>query len=261
MGIEQIERRAAVKSLVLLAVVDVTFNDRLLPRGTIMIRRVAAETNADVVIGLAIHDHLCGDFHVRHAEVLQFLFPVLVFELQEDRANDVGIVQVPIGIGCHIGRGQLLAGRGRLPSRATERTTATGTADRVGLADFRQGLPTASSSGGPRSPDHQSPGRRRADRNPGPPNPMPPSGGPKTGAAKTGAAAGGRPSGGPNPGPSRTTAIGRTETRGRRNRGRPGGPNPGPPNPPGGPPKPPGPPPRRQVLLDILSSFGPFVRL
>ena len=187
-----------------------------------MIRRVAAETNAHVVIRLAIHDHLRGDFHVGHAEVLQLLFPVLVFELQEYRANDVGIVQVPIGIGCHIVLESVVSRA--WPARPSPPKGPPPAGPPPGGPPRPRRFPARA----PNRQDHQSPfaARRTAesrttkahDRRPADQNPDPKA---HVAARRT-----------TNPGPPKPISS-------------PGGPpNPGPPkpmSPPGGPPKP-GPP-------------------
>ena len=70
--------------------------------------------DADVRVLLAVHDQRGGHFDVGVVEVGELGFPVLVLELEEDGAQDVGVVEACVGIVLDVGGRDLRAGLGRV---------------------------------------------------------------------------------------------------------------------------------------------------
>ena len=75
----------------------------------------AAEVNAHVLIGFAIDDRGCPHVDVGVVEIGECLFPVRLLELEEDRAQGVGVVQRHVAaIRFDVSRRELGARRGCL---------------------------------------------------------------------------------------------------------------------------------------------------
>ena len=69
--------------------------------------------DADVGVFLAVHGDGGRDFDVGMVEVGQFRFPVLlVFEVDEDGAQDAGVVELGIGLRFDVGRRDFGSGLG-----------------------------------------------------------------------------------------------------------------------------------------------------
>jgi hypothetical protein len=62
------------------------------------IRGVTAEADSDKGVSFTIDDERGGNFDIGVVEILQFRFPVICLEFEEERPEDVGIVQILVGI-------------------------------------------------------------------------------------------------------------------------------------------------------------------
>jgi hypothetical protein len=97
MGIEQIQRAIAQQVLIVVNEIKGEIERTLVTFADSEIGRGAAEMNAHSGVGLPIHDDLGRNLDICIGKVGQFLFPIRVFELEENRPNDGGVVEVFAG--------------------------------------------------------------------------------------------------------------------------------------------------------------------
>src|SRR5205807_1797602 len=69
---------------------------------------------------LAVDGERGGYLDVGAVEVLQFLLPVLVLELEEDRAENGGLIQARLGVVLDVGGGEVRSGPGGLHAALAE---------------------------------------------------------------------------------------------------------------------------------------------
>ena len=108
--VEQVQRAVAAEPLLVVREVhrDV---ERVLPsRRHHEERRRAAEVHADVLVGLAVDDERRRHFDVRVVEGRHLLFPVVVLELEEQRAQRRHVVERLVAVRLHV---VLASGAGR----------------------------------------------------------------------------------------------------------------------------------------------------
>ena len=91
--VEQVERLVAEQPLFGVDEIEGEIQRPLLALANPEVRRESAEMHADLGIGLAVHDQGGREFHVGMIEVGELGLPVLVREVEEQRAEDGRLVE------------------------------------------------------------------------------------------------------------------------------------------------------------------------
>ena len=92
-GVQQVQRFVAVQPLFRIDGIERHVQRSLRASRDHHVRRHASEVDTDVRIFLAVDRQRRGDFDVGVVEVSEFRFPIFVLEVDEDRAQDLRVVQ------------------------------------------------------------------------------------------------------------------------------------------------------------------------
>ena len=127
--VQQVQRLVAVEPLFRVDGIERQVQRPLVPLADPHVGREPAEVDADARIGLAVHGQRGRDIHVGAPEVGELGLPVLLLEVEEERAQDGRLVERLAGERLHVGRldagaglrrGLLLAAARPAPSGRSE---------------------------------------------------------------------------------------------------------------------------------------------
>ena len=102
-GVQQIQRTVAAQALLGVDEVQRDIERALAALRHGGVRRLAAEVDADIGIDLAIDGELRRNIDIGVIEIGQFLFPIGIFEFEEEGAQRLQVVERFVAVGLDVG--------------------------------------------------------------------------------------------------------------------------------------------------------------